>query len=115
MDRLIEGVAVDIGDLIFAERVVTAKPQRGLGDTLDDYLCNRQPPGAITRLEAKVVGVKYPLVSGWRKRHGGMVLSEVMITGLMEAQAKRKATLKRRKDRHEAKASIPIHFRAGID
>lgn len=39
---------------------------------------------SITKAEAKVVGVPYPLRSGWLEQFGGMEITEQMRDGLVE-------------------------------
>jgi ribosomal protein L7/L12 len=59
---------------------------------LIDYLRERHPRiNALTRAEAGLLGISYPLVSGWVDRHGDMELSPEKAQELKDARAKRYA------------------------
>ena len=57
---------------------------------LIDYLRERNKRiNALTRAEAELIGISYPLESGWVCRHGDMELSHGKVNELREARAKR--------------------------
>ncbi|GEM_PF-6699639 len=52
--------------------------------TLAVYLERRGAVKALTRIEAEVFGVPYPLVKGWAHRHGGAEITQAMLDQLQE-------------------------------
>ena len=52
--------------------------------TLATYLERRGSVKALTRIEAEVFGVPYPLVKGWAYRHGGAEITQAMLDQLQE-------------------------------
>jgi len=52
--------------------------------TLAVYLERRGAVKALTRIEAEVFGVQYPLVKGWAHRHGADEITQVMLDELQE-------------------------------
>jgi hypothetical protein len=54
---------------------------------LSEYLSQRgKKAKALTRIEAEVFGIEYPLQAGWPRRHGGMEITGAMID-LVQAHA----------------------------
>jgi hypothetical protein len=48
--------------------------------TLSAYLEQRgKKAKALTKIEAGVFGIPYPLLAGWPRRHGGMEITDAMI------------------------------------
>lgn len=52
--------------------------------TLAVYLERRGAVKALTRIEAEVFGVPYPLVKGWAHRHGADEITQAMLDELQE-------------------------------
>jgi len=52
--------------------------------TLAVYLERRGSVKALTRIEAEVFGVPYPLVKGWATRLGAMAITQAMLDQLQE-------------------------------
>lgn len=52
--------------------------------TLAVYLERRGAVKALTRIEAEVFGVPYPLVKGWAHRHGADEITQAMLDQLQE-------------------------------
>lgn len=52
--------------------------------TLAVYLERRGAVKALTRIEAEVFGVPYPLVKGWAHRHGTDEITQAMLDELQE-------------------------------
>lgn len=52
--------------------------------TLAAYLERRGSVKALTRIEAEVFGVPYPLVKGWATRLGAMKITQEMLDQLQE-------------------------------
>lgn len=52
--------------------------------TLAVYLQRRGSVKALTRIEAEVFGVPYPLVKGWAHRHGAVEITQAMLDQLQE-------------------------------
>jgi len=52
--------------------------------TLAVYLERRGAVKALTRIEAEVFGVPYPLVKGWAHRHGAGEITQAMLDQLQE-------------------------------
>lgn len=52
--------------------------------TLAVYLERRGAVKALTRIEAEVFGVPYPLVKGWAHRHGACEITQAMLDQLQE-------------------------------
>jgi len=52
--------------------------------TLAVYLERRGAVKALTRIEAEVFGVQYPLVKGWAHRHGADEITQAMLDQLQE-------------------------------
>lgn len=52
--------------------------------TLAVYLERRGAVKALTRIEAEVFGVQYPLVKGWAHRHGTDEITQAMLDQLQE-------------------------------
>lgn len=52
--------------------------------TLAVYLERRGSVKALTRIEAEVFGVPYPLVKGWAHRHGAAEITRAMLEQLQE-------------------------------
>ena len=52
--------------------------------TLAVYLERRGAVKALTRIEAEVFGVQYPLVKGWAHRHGADEITQAMLNQLQE-------------------------------
>lgn len=52
--------------------------------TLAVYLERRGAVKALTRIEAEVFGVPYPLVKGWAHRHGDGEITQAMLDQLQE-------------------------------
>lgn len=52
--------------------------------TLAVYLERRGAVKALTRIEAEVFGVPYPLVKGWAHRHGADEITQAMLNQLQE-------------------------------
>ncbi len=52
--------------------------------TLAIYLERRGSVKALTRIEAEVFGVPYPLVKGWAHRHGADEITQAMLDQLQE-------------------------------
>ncbi|MFC3457212.1 hypothetical protein [Massilia haematophila] len=52
--------------------------------TLAVYLERRGVVKALTRIEAEVFGVQYPLVKGWAHRHGTDEITQAMLDQLQE-------------------------------
>ncbi|WP_312547615.1 hypothetical protein [Massilia sp.] len=60
--------------------------------TLATYLEKRGPVKALTRIEAEVFGVPYPLVKGWAHRHGAAEITQVMLEQLREKIGRAKSS-----------------------
>lgn len=52
--------------------------------TLAVYLERRGAVKALTRIEAEVFGVQYPLVKGWAHRHGADEITQAMLDELQD-------------------------------
>jgi len=52
--------------------------------TLAVYLERRGAVKALTRIEAEVFGIQYPLVKGWAYRHGADEITQAMLDQLQE-------------------------------
>jgi len=52
--------------------------------TLAVYLGRRGAVKALTRIEAEVFGVPYPLVKGWAHRHGADEITQAMLDQLQQ-------------------------------
>lgn len=73
--------------------------------TLNDYLNQRVPSGALSAKEAKVVGIGWPLPGGWRFKKGGMVLTDAHLEALKDAYVSmldRREKGKQQKENHKA-------------
>jgi hypothetical protein len=53
--------------------------------TLGEYLAKRGTCPALTRLEADIFGVPYPLMNGWPTRHGKLEITADMVAELRAA------------------------------
>lgn len=77
---------------------------------LSEYLAQRgKKAKALTRIEADVFGIEYPLQAGWPRRHGGMEITGAMIE-LVEAHAAEAGMSADRQVRRSAKraaAALP--------
>lgn len=52
--------------------------------TLTEYLARRGVKAkALTRGEAALLGIAYPLQRGWARKHGAMMIAEGMVAQLM--------------------------------
>ena len=52
--------------------------------TLATYLERRGSVKALTRIEAEVFGIQYPLKKGWAHRHGADEITQAMLDQLQE-------------------------------
>jgi hypothetical protein len=74
--------------------------------TLTGYLAQRGVKAkALTKGEAELLGIPYPLRAGWPRRHGAMEIEEEMLTRLVVCVegARRAAEEKARSDRAKVK------------
>jgi len=60
--------------------------------TLAVYLERRGSVKALTRIEAEVFGVPYPLLKGWATRHGATELTAAMLEQLQEKIGRAKSS-----------------------
>lgn len=60
--------------------------------TLAVYLERRGSVKALTRIEAEVFGVPYPLVKGWAHRHGAEEITQAMLEQLQEKISRAKSS-----------------------
>lgn len=60
--------------------------------TLAVYLERRGAVKALTRIEAEVFGVPYPLVKGWAHRHGADEITQAMLDQLQEKIGRAKSS-----------------------
>ncbi len=60
--------------------------------TLAIYLERRGAVKALTRIEAEVFGVPYPLVKGWAHRHGAGEITQAMLDQLQEKIGRAKSS-----------------------
>lgn len=60
--------------------------------TLAVYLERRGAVKALTRIEAEVFGVQYPLVKGWAHRHGADEITQAMLDQLQEKIGRARAS-----------------------
>lgn len=57
---------------------------------LKEYLRTRHPTvNALTKAEAKLIGLDYPLVGGWVKKYGNLELPDEIVTKLKQAKRDR--------------------------
>lgn len=57
---------------------------------LTDYLRERHPTiNALTRAEARVIGIKYPLQKGWAVKYASLELPDEIVEKLRKARADR--------------------------
>ena len=84
--------------------------------TLDQYLRLRHSSVlAITKAEAKLIGIQYPLKNGWIDRHGGMVLSREQVNELKNARENRYNSDKYQKAKNKIKAKGAKAIAKAID
>lgn len=58
-----------------------------------EYLRTRHPTvNALTKVEADIIGIDYPLMSGWVKIYGRIEVSENMVEALKKARNERYAS-----------------------
>ena len=67
--------------------------------TLAVYLERRGSVKALTRIEAEVFGVPYPLVKGWAYRHGGAEITQAMLDRLQEEISRARSSTAERAQR----------------
>jgi len=60
--------------------------------TLEVYLEKRGSVKALTRIEAEVFGVPYPLQKGWAHRHGVAPITQDMLDALLEKIGRAKSS-----------------------
>lgn len=60
--------------------------------TLAVYLERRGSVKALTRIEAEVFGVPYPLVKGWAHKHGAEEITQAMLEQLQEKIVRAKSS-----------------------
>lgn len=85
--------------------------------TLSVYLQQRgKKAKALTRIEAEVFGIPFPLLAGWPRRHGAMVVTEEMIEriGAAAIEASRSENLAARRSGQRAAAALPSAPGAGV-
>jgi hypothetical protein len=78
--------------------------------TLSAYLVGRgKKAKALTKIEADVFGIPYPLLAGWPRRHGAMEITEEMIeeVGARAAAANESVDKKARRNAKRASAALP--------
>lgn len=76
--------------------------------TLTAYLAQRgKKAKALTKIEAGVFGIPYPLLAGWPRRHGAMEITEAML-GQVEALASEAAQSTDRKVRRSANRAAAV-------
>jgi len=70
--------------------------------TLTAYLARRGVKAkALTRGEAALLGIPFPLQGGWARKHGAMVIEEEMLPQLVaHAEAARQAAAEKAKNRN---------------
>jgi hypothetical protein len=79
--------------------------------TLTGYLAQRGVKAkALTKGEAELLGIPYPLRAGWPRRHGAMEIEEEMLARLVACVEgiRRAAEEKARSDRAKVKRSTPV-------
>lgn len=78
--------------------------------TLSVYLQQRgKKAKALTRIEAEVFGIPFPLLAGWPRRHGAMTITEEMIRQIEELAAAADQATDRpsRRSRKRVAAALP--------
>jgi len=78
--------------------------------TLSVYLQQRgKKAKALTRVEAEVFGIPFPLLAGWPRRHGAMVVTEEMMERIEAAAtgASRSENRAARRSGQRAAAALP--------
>lgn len=78
--------------------------------TLTAYLWQRgKKAKALTKIEAQVFGIAYPLQAGWPRRHGAMEITEAMLDQVAaQAIAANQATVQKiRRSAKRAAAALP--------
>jgi len=71
---------------------------------LIDYLRTRHPYiNALTKPEAKILHLGYPMVTGWVERHGQIELDEEIVKRLVEARKRRKVEVNKQKQQYHKK------------
>lgn len=85
--------------------------------TLTAYLVQRgKKAKALTKIEADVFGIAYPLQAGWPRRHGAMEITDAMVEqiGARAAAAAELTDKKTRRSAKRASAALPASG-LGID